>query len=166
MMRMRFLLSMILVSFAFRLYAGDPAWDFQYVSSLKMQQEPSRLWFTRDEAGLEPEIVSDSMTPDEGPYALYMHSSTYGAGGMKMDISPLEGRGSSIAYSFSCTGHDDLQMDVEDAPGSFSFGPWEDHELIVMNRTWKLEVTPDERQMSNAMAGVYSMTIQVEVTGA
>ena len=147
------------------LSASETLWDFQYVSSIIEDTPASRIWFSANEDGSGDELTNDTISQDEKTYTVYLHSLTYGASGVKLEVSPFTGKGGNIGYAFTCSGSNTAYADVSDKSVSFEFAPWDDPQYTVEKRMWELSIAPSSDDISSAVAGAYAMTVYAEVAG-
>lgn len=146
-------------------YAEGASWSFQYVSRLMEETPPPRVWFTRDELGLGESIEDDLLSVSGDAHELFLHMETYGAVGMSLSCTPLTDGRWHIPYVFTYEGQEDGSFEIGDESVSIPFLGWVDQKYIVSRRTWRVTWTPDAEALSNALQGVYSTQLKVEVFG-
>lgn len=147
------------------LWGYEAAWDFQYVSSLMERPSTSRVWFSASEDGSGPELEDDVMDASQGSYVLYLHSRTWGASGMTMTFTPFRNGTKTIGSDIGVSGSDSASLSVADEDLVLTSSPWDDEELIVSRRVWRLEIVPDREDLQSAVAGSWTMAVEVKVDG-
>lgn len=147
------------------LWGYETAWDFQYVSSLMEKPSTSRIWFSSNEDGSGPELEGDVMDASQTSYVLYLHSETWGASGMTMTFTPFRNGTKTIGSDISVSGSDSASLNVADEDRVLMSSPWDDEELIAARRVWRFEIVPDREDLQSAVAGSWTMAVEVRVDG-
>lgn len=147
------------------LWGQGAEWDFQYVSSLMERPSTSRIWFSANEDGSGPELEGDVVDASQGSYVMYLHSETWGASGMTMTFTPFRNGTKTIGCGIGVSGSDSASLSVVDEDRILTSLPWDDEELIASRRVWRLEIVPDREDLQSAVAGSWTMSVEVRVDG-
>ena len=168
------LLATVLFATVLPLHAGTRSWDFSYVSERIDAEQPPVIWFSEDEDGPYEERVTSAPLSSEGvATVLYLHCLSTGLAQMDVTLTPLgnAGTGASIGYAFTASGGVvggegvEFSRAVEAADVVLPLsGDDADPPLVRVERLYELTWTPDVADIGNAGAGIYTCSLEVEVS--
>lgn len=169
------LLVAALGSVAIPVHAETRSWDFSYVTGQVETGQPPEIWFSTEADGTYGERITEAPLSAEGtPTVLYFHSLSTGLSGIDVTLSPIAEDGSeyTIGYVFTASGgivdgdKKDFEEDVssDEVRLSLSGDGTVDPPLVRVERLYELTWTPDVTDIGNAGAGIYTCSLEVEVS--
>lgn len=169
------LLVAALGSVAIPVHAETRSWDFSYVTEQVETGQPPEIWFSTEADGTYGERITEAPLSAEGtPTVLYFHSLSTGLSGIDVTLSPIAEDGSeyTIGYVFTASGgivdgdKKDFEEDVssDEVRLSLSGDGTVDPPLVRVERLYELTWTPDVTDIENAGVGIYTCSLEVEVS--
>ncbi len=169
------LLAAVLGSAVLPIHAEVRSWDFSYVTDKVAVGQPPEIWFSTEADGTYGErITTAPLSPEGDATVLYLHSLSTGLSGIDVTLSPIAEDGSeyTIGYVFTASGgivdgdKKDYEEDVssDEVRLSLSGDGTVDPPLVRVERLYELTWTPDVTDIENAGVGIYTCSLEVEVS--
>lgn len=169
------LLVVALGSVAIPVHAETRSWDFSYVTGKVEVGQPPEIWFSTEADGTyEEQITTAPLSPEGETTVLYLHSLSTGLSGIDVTLSPIAEDGSeyTIGYVFTASGgivdgdKKNFEEDVssDEVRLSLSGDGTVDPPLVRVERLYELKWTPDVTDIEKAGVGIYTCSLEVEVS--